>query len=155
MINFIGELKKLDACEEAIEWLKEGDYETPQAAWDACTRSDWMLWLLGKLSGKPGSAKRRKFVLCTCECVRFMLKYVPAGEERPLRAIEVAENWAQGKATIEDVRAAANAAYAAAYAANAAYAAANAADDAAGAREKALAQCADIMRKHYPNVPKI
>ena len=59
----------------------------------------------------------------------------------------------------KEARAVASAAYdaaaAAAYAADAAYAAAYAADAADAARKKVLSRCADIVRKHYPNPPRI
>lgn len=43
-------LKHIGACSEAIEWAKP--YDTLQAAWDACDRSDWMLWLLNAVNPK-------------------------------------------------------------------------------------------------------
>jgi hypothetical protein len=166
-------LNSLHACGEAVEWARE--QKSPAQAWRDCQRGDWMLWLVGKLSGKSGSAKRRPLVLAACECARLVLNYVPKGEDRPRRAIETAERWARGKATIEEVHAAA-AAYAYAAAADAAAAAAaaaayaTAAADAAAAaaayataaadaaadaaRSKTLALCADIVRKHYPKPPR-
>jgi len=41
-------LQSINACGEAIRWAS--DFDNAQAAWDACERGDWMLWLLGKLS---------------------------------------------------------------------------------------------------------
>jgi len=130
-----------DACLAAVEWL----HTQPDAeiAWQQCARGDWMLWLLGKQAGKPGSDARRPLVLAACACARLALPYVRAGELRPLRAIETAEAWARGGAdapTLDAVRTAtitAAAAYAASDAASdaaiaaAAYAASNAASDAA------------------------
>jgi hypothetical protein len=176
----VAALKKLRACRESIEWASEhgGDWS---ALWRDCQRGDWMLWLAGMLAGEPGSDKRRPLVLATCECARLALKHVPDGEDRPRKAIEAAEAWAHGAAgvTLEQVRAYADAAayayayayaaYAYAAAADAAAAAAAAADDAAAAaayaayaadayaaaRGTRLAQCADIVRKHYPTAPEL
>ena len=116
-------LVEMRACKEAVEWAAA--QKSAAQAWRDCERGDWMLWLLGRLSGKPGSKKRKRLVLCACECARLSLKYVPKGEDRPRKAIETAEAWARGEGpTIEDVRAAgyaaADAGYAAAYAAYAA-----------------------------------
>jgi len=141
-------LKKLNACREAIQWASE--QKNQKQAWNDCERGDWMLWLLGKLSGQPESFKRKKLVLAVCECARLSLKYVKKGEERPLKAIETAEKWAKGQTTIEEVReaaAVASAAYAAAavaaasaaYAVAAAYAAADVAASAAYAAAAAAA----------------
>jgi len=169
-------IKKFYPCDEALTWATR--YHSPLAAWKACKRGDWMLWLLGKFSGPPESEGRKKLVLCACECARLSLpsyqKKYP-GDERVARCIETAERWANGEATIEELRTARAAAYSAAAAAYAAYsaaadgdaaysaaadaaysaaAAAYAAYSAAAAREETLAKCADIVRKHYPRPPK-
>ena len=129
MKKHIIKLKKLEACQEAIDYAN--GFETLQDAWDACERGDWMLWLVGKLSGKPGSEKRKLLVLTTCKCARLSLKYVAKGEKRPLKAIEAVEGWARGENTLDEVMSAADAAADAAY--SAADAAAHAADAAAHA----------------------
>jgi len=172
--EIIKKLTDLHACHEAVEWARtQPDWKT---LWKNCQRGDWMLWIIGKFSGEPGSDARKPLVLAACECARLALKYVPAGEEIPLKAIETAESWAKDEGpTLEDVRDAAAAAYAyaAAHAYAAAYAyaaaaavnaaaaaAAAAADDAAdvaadvaadAANRETLKQCADIVRKHYPD----
>lgn len=115
----IEKLKRLGACDEAVKWC-EG--RSVAAAWRDCERGDWMLWLCGRMSGEPESDGRRKLVLCACACARLSLTHVPAGELRPLNAIETAEKWARGEAgvTMRHVLAAAAAATAyAAYAASA------------------------------------
>ena len=133
-------LKKMNACPDAVEWASE--QKNQQQAWNDCSRGDWMLWLLGKLSEKPESKSRKKLVLTACQCARLSLKHVSKGELRPLIAIETAEKWANNdpSITLEAVkRAAADAAdayadaYAATYAARAAYAAARYAAYAAAA----------------------
>ena len=117
-------LKSLNACDEGCEWAEK--YTNRSDAWAECPRGNWMLWLLGRLSGTPASASRKKLVLCACECVRLSLRYIPAGEIRSLAAIETAEQWARGESgvTLDMVRAAdaafSSAAYAARAAANAA-----------------------------------
>jgi hypothetical protein len=47
---------------------------------------------------------RRFCVWSACAVARESLRYVPAEEQRPLRAIEAAEAWVIGRATIETVR---------------------------------------------------
>ena len=87
-------LLALGPCREAIEWLAtQPDAAT---AWAACQRGDWMLWLCGKLAGKPWSQARRKLVLATCKCARLALPHVKSDELRPLKVIETAERWARG-----------------------------------------------------------
>jgi len=103
----IKNLKSLNVSTEAIKWAET--QPDPQTAWDNCERGDWMLWLLGKLSDDPYSESRKKLVLTACQCARPSLKYIPEGEERPLKAIETAEAWANGKngVSLEDVKIAA------------------------------------------------
>ena len=173
-------IKRLSACKEAIEWGEQ--YGTIDEAWTNCERGDWMLWLVGKLAGKPASKSRKRLVLTACECARLALPYVRQGEKRPLKAIEAAEQWARGEhnITLSDVGAYAAADAASACAAGAADAAcacaacaasACAADAAsacaacaacaagaacaadADARKKTLKRCGDIVRKHYPKPP--
>ncbi len=135
MKTWVKEIHRLGACTEAIRVLERHD--SIQDWWATCDRGDWMLWLLGKLSGKPETDSRKKLVLTTCQCARLSLQYVQEKETRPLQAIETAEAYARGKSgiTIDDVMKAAHAASDAsdaAYAASdAAYAAAHAASDAA------------------------
>lgn len=113
-LHWTTKLSALDACEEAVEWAQQ--FDIPEAAWLACERGDWMLWLLGKLSDPPESNSRKCLVLTACECARLALPYVSAGEERPRIAIETAEAWARGKPSrmLKQVRAASDA-YAAAW----------------------------------------
>jgi hypothetical protein len=114
-------LRSVGACPEALRWA-EG-YDNPQAAWNACPRGDWMLWLLGRLSGPPDSDSRKAVVVCACECARLALPQYEVrhpDDRRPRNAIETAERHCKGRATLKEVTAAADAAYAyAAYAADA------------------------------------
>jgi hypothetical protein len=117
-------LVPLGACTEAVSWARtQPDYET---AWAACERGDWLIWLADRLR-----EDRRTIVRAACACARLALRYVPAGDDRPLRAIEAAEGWCDGNVTLEIVVPAAAAAYAAYYyaAATASAAAAYAARD--------------------------
>ena len=160
----IKKLNKMLACKEAVKWAKE--QPNKQAAWDSCERGEWLLWLLGKLSEKSESQKRKKLVLCACDCATLAIKHSRKNRKVCEKAIQTTRAWTTGKATIIEVRNAAAAADAAAayYAAYyAAAAAASAAADAAYygyavyaavARTKILKKCADIVRKHYPIAPK-
>ena len=140
-------LRTLGACRESLAWA--ADYG---AGWERalaeCPDRRWMTWLAGALMCR-GHMRREVIVLCACACARTALRYVPAGEERPLAAIETAERWCRGDATLDEVRAARRgAAYAADYAAYAAADAAAAADYARrAARELAEADLRAITRR--------
>ena len=78
--------------------------------WNTSERGDWLLWFCAHMIGKPGWPTHKQVVVASCQCARLALKHIPPEETRPLRAIETAEAWARGQATVEQVR---NAAYAA------------------------------------------
>jgi len=105
-----------------------------------------MLWLCVHIG-----VRRELLVLCATGCARSVLHLVPVGEDRPRVAVETAEAWCYGRATLEQVRAAAYAAYvvayAAAYAAYAARAAACSAD-AAACSAYAAAEAGICTREH-------
>ena len=175
------ELENVHACPNAIVWAEK--YPDMQAAWIACERGDWMLWLAGKYSGPAESPGRRKLVLATTECARLAWPYVRKKDHDIIeRCYSVAEAWGNNDPTVSlaEVQVAADAAYAtaydadaadaaaaaAAYAAYAAYTAADAADAAdaaaasaasaaADARSKVLKKCAEIVRKDYPKIRMI
>ncbi len=174
--NWIEKLKEEGSCPKAIDWAS--DYKTPQAAWSACERADWMLWAWSRNCGKIGSKSHRRLVLCAVECARTDVKYIKDKEEvKKLvkKSLDTTERWARGEegVTLEDVKstadatadatAAAGAAGYAGYAADAAAIAAAAAGYAAdaadaataiAAREKALKECADIIRTIQPDCPE-
>jgi hypothetical protein len=143
----IDKLKALGACSGtvgAVPWVAQ--QKTPRQAWRDCKRGDWMLWILGRMSGPPESESRRRLVLAACDCAELSLPYVTDDWVRSIceATLEVTRAWAVGAdATIEQVReervACWRAASAAAYAAYAAHAAAYAAYDAAYADDAAHA----------------
>ena len=136
-------LTRLHACTEAVAWASH--YSTLSAAWKACERADWMLWLCARMKDKEGWPSHKQVVLAACACAETALRYVPQEEERPRNAIETACAWARGEETsLQQVRSAAAAAAAYADAAAADAAAAAAAD--AAAKTTALREMATIVR---------
>jgi hypothetical protein len=143
-------LVERNACEPALAWLGDRDLAT---AWAECESPGWMLWLCDH--GGISDATMR---MLACRFVRE----TPMGDgrmvwdlltdERSRTAVEVAERYAKGEATAEELRsawawanAAANAAAGAAWAAEAAARAADAAawaDAAADAAATAAARAA-------------
>ena len=140
-------LSRLDACADARTWAKtQPDLQT---AWTACRRSDWMLWLMARTTLDQDDPRLR---LLDCDFAEAVLKDVPAGEDRPRRAIEVARRFAAGEASQEEMAAAWATASDAAWdtASDAAWAAAWDA-----ARDAARAAQSDIIRRYFPECPPI
>jgi hypothetical protein len=113
-------LARLGACEDAAAWAK-GFTGTARQAWLACERGDWLMWLCARLE-----VDRKLVVTAACDCAERALKFVPAGEDRPRKAIETARAWVRGEATIAEVHAA------------------------AAARQASFKESADIVRKAIP-----
>jgi hypothetical protein len=142
-------LIKLNACSEAKEWAADKTWEE---IYSQCHRGDWLLWLFKKTN--PDDLQLLTLAKGHCvNIVRHLMK-----DERSIKAIDVAIAFGEGKATREELDAAAAdaayAAYDAAYADDAAYAAAAYADAyAAAAYADAAAGkrlTADICRKYLP-----
>ncbi|MHC4397608.1 MAG: hypothetical protein ACYS1A_18345, partial [Planctomycetota bacterium] len=93
--SIIDKLEAFIPCDDAVAWASK--QPNKQAAWNACERGDWMLWLLGKLSGKPESEKRKRLVLITCDCASLALKYSGKNRAVCLKAIRTGRAWAKGK----------------------------------------------------------
>ena len=67
------QLERLGACCDAVDWAR--GYDTPEAAWAACGRGDWMLWVAAR-AVQPGSPEHNAVVAATCACARRSLPYV-------------------------------------------------------------------------------
>ena len=138
--DLLATLKRLRACPDAQMWAAAtpGD---PSDLWSTCDRVDWLLWLAAE------SGIVLPVVLAACDCARTAIGFVPAGEDRPLRAIDVAERIGRGEITggaaVDAAGAAARAAVDAGDAAVAAVAA-GAAGDAAGAAARAAARAENL-----------
>jgi hypothetical protein len=171
-------LSNTGACEDARVWCKEHGGNSAEL-WHDCERGDWMNWIIVKQAKLFGITKPQ-LVGALADCAALSLKYYEAkypDDKRVRNCIKTCHAYAKGKATEEELETAANAAdnvayaaanaadaaayaaYAAAYAAAnaaayaadaAAYAAAYAAADAA--KVKMLKKCANILRKHFPQL---
>ena len=125
-LQFAEYLKSIDACDPACKWQEGKDLET---VWNTCERGDWMIWLLVNSENEVTDRELRLIAVKCARQVQHLMK-----DERSINALDVAERFANGEATQEELTAARDAADAAGDAADAAWAAAwAAAGDAADA----------------------
>jgi hypothetical protein len=100
--QFLEGLRKLLACDPAVEWVKQHGGSAADC-WHDCDNGSWMGWLIGymKLYESP-----QKLSLCLADIIKPCSKILPeaGAAEKTLRL------YATGKATIEKVNAAAEAA---------------------------------------------
>jgi hypothetical protein len=127
MKQFKQYLTNINACSPALEWVGDRDLST---AWAQCQRGDWMLWIASRAGVDLRTMTRAKV-----ECAKLVEHLLT--DPRSIEALHVAERFADGDATKDDLRAVA--AYAYAYAA-----------DADAVRTATLAMCADICREYIP-----
>jgi hypothetical protein len=123
--NFSEWLKDHNACGEAREWVSENKYSEKQA-WNKCKNPQWMLWYLNETGCNNDRVLRLFAVWCARQVQHLMT------DPRSIAALDVAEKYANGKAT-ENERAAAGAA---------AWAAAGEAWEAAGEARAAAGEAA-------------
>jgi len=129
-----------EACPEGARFALSK--ETMAQVWDECPRVDWLIWIMRRTGEAPD---RKALRLFACWCVRETP--ISGGrkvwdlltDERSRNAVIVAERFANGEATDEELAVARRAAADAADAADAAAAAADAADAAADAADAAAA----------------
>ena len=100
-MDYIDRIAALGACAEALRGLRAARHPDLATAWAACRRPDWLLWLAGRCAAY-GSTEHRAVVTAAAGCVAGVLDIVPAGDERPRAAVETAQAWAQGGASIHD-----------------------------------------------------
>ena len=101
-------LKKLNACDEAIEWAKDKSWKE---IYNTCHRGDWLLWLYKRTN--PDDLQRLTLAKGHCaNTVRHLMN-----DERSIKAVDTAIAFGEGKAILEELSVTASAAYAAASAA--------------------------------------
>ena len=133
-------LNQFKPCKEALAYYAEK--KTFKEAWEDCERGDWMLWIALKLQ-----VEKRVFTLTKGKCAELVIHLMK--DERSKNAVRVAIAYGEGKATDEELKTAAAAAYAAAADAADAYAADADAYDAYAADAYAAAADADDAYAAY------
>jgi len=149
------------ACDEGRNWALT--QPTMVDVWENCPNAEWLLWITDAIDQRPDDRTLRLFAIWCARNTPLADGRVTGDlltDPRSLAALEVAERYANGRATDEELAAARAAARAAAWdAAGAAAWAATwaAARDAAGAaawdaaRDAARKAQADHLRTLVPN----
>ena len=96
MTSFKNKLIKMNACQDAVDWVGNRGLKR---AWHESTRADRMLWLCDKLG-----IDKKLVVLAGCDCAETALQFVPEGEDAPANTLQVTRNWCAGKATLQEVK---------------------------------------------------
>ena len=172
MRETIKQLREMDACNDALDWLRTLDDDTThQQAWDACQRGDWMLWLLERTATEQD---HKKLVAVAWECALLVLRHCGAKCPEYMRVGGCVGTKEAVRASVKALGAVARVSWAARP--EMAVREAGAAGEVAGelwascaskaartageepwafwaAREAVWKKQADIVRKHFPDVP--
>jgi hypothetical protein len=96
-----------DACQEGREFAEK--YNTMAQVWDACPNADWMLWILTAIDAPVNDKTQRLFAIwCARHTPMHDGRTIGAllTDPRSVAALEVAERFAYGNATTEELAAA-------------------------------------------------
>ncbi len=110
-------LVELNACKDAKKWAAD---KTIEEVINKSERGDWLLWL-----GKKLDLPLNKMTLAKARCAKTVIHLMK--DQRSINAVNVAERFGLDECTLEELKSAANAAYAVANAVNAVANAVNAA----------------------------
>jgi hypothetical protein len=69
-------LRIIGACSEAVKWTAARKERSALDVWRACDNPEWMLWLLGMMSGEKHSPARKRLLLCCLEITETSYQYV-------------------------------------------------------------------------------
>ena len=133
-------LLSMNACTDARKWAEK--YSTWEKIIGKCDRGDWLLWVEGKLNILDDKERRLLAVqfVRTTPLADGRTVYDLLTDERSRNALDVAERYANGIATQDELDAAASAAWIAAR--SAAWSAADAAESAAESAARSAADAA-------------
>ena len=88
-------LKELDACRSALRWAKQ--YKTIEEIIENVHRGDWLLWL-----GDELDLPLKEITLAKARCAKTVFHLMK--DERSRNAVEVAEKFGLGEATLEELK---------------------------------------------------
>lgn len=95
--KYLQYLRELKACDEAIKHATDSSAESFGEFWNGANLQHICAITYLVLDAKT-------VILAACDCARTALRNVEPGKDRALKAIESAEAWCAGGATIDDVR---------------------------------------------------
>lgn len=100
------EIEKYGTCGEAIQFRNK--YNNFKEAGENCPRGDWMLWI-----AKRCGVDLQTLILAKALCAKTVIHLMK--DQRSIDAVNVAERFGNGQANIDELKAAFNGAYRAAF----------------------------------------
>ena len=93
--QILDQLEEWTACEDGIEYM--ASHATVQEAWQACQRGDWMMWW-----AQHCGVEKKVLLFCAVKQARLAQHLMT--DQRSIKALDVAEAYAHGQATLDELR---------------------------------------------------
>lgn len=95
----------LRGCEGIPSFImKREESQTLAEAWQKCEDGHELVWLCGTMIGTEGWPTKQEILLVVCDCAETVLPYLPKEETRSRECVRVSRLWAEGKATVEEIK---------------------------------------------------
>jgi hypothetical protein len=96
-------LVKLGACTPARYWATT--VPSIETGWRECPKAEWMLWILGHMSGGPDSPSRKRLVKCLVDFARIVPRFNEPKDMEEIRQkiLCACEQYANRERTAEEV----------------------------------------------------
>jgi hypothetical protein len=95
----------LRQCEEIPStFTKRVGAQTLAEAWQKCEDGHELVRLCGAMIGTEGWPTKQEILLAVCDCAETVLPNLPKEETRSRECVRVSRLWAEGKATVEEIR---------------------------------------------------
>ncbi len=92
-------------CEEIPSIItKRVGAQTLAEAWQKCEDGHELVRLCGAMIGTEGWPTKQEILLVLCDCAETVLPYLPKEETRSRECVRVSRLWAEGKATVEEIK---------------------------------------------------
>jgi hypothetical protein len=78
--------------------------QTLAEAWQRCEDGHELVKLCGLLIDTEGWPTKQEILLAVCDCAETVLPYLPKEETRSRECVRVSRLWAEGKATVEEIK---------------------------------------------------
>jgi hypothetical protein len=78
--------------------------QTLAEAWQTCEDGHELVRLCGAMIGTEGWPTKQEILLAVCDCAETVLPYLPKEETRSRECVRVSRLWAEGKATVGEIK---------------------------------------------------
>lgn len=94
----------LRGCEDIPSYITKRGAQTLAEAWQTCDDGHELVRLCGAMIGTVGWPTKQEILLVVCDCAETVFPYLPKEELRARECVRVSRLWAEGTATVEEIK---------------------------------------------------